>query len=92
MNWPSALVKTYFCPALNCTSAGLVSTSPLIKKNFFLRAPSRSSRLNNNVAIFKIIPLQRKYTVNDLFADIRGTVKYFDDLLKPEIEEWGELC
>lgn len=34
----------------------------------------------------------RKYSVNDLFADIRGTVKYSDDLLKPETEEWGELC
>ena len=45
-----------------------------------------------NVAIFKIIPLKKKYSVNDLFADIRGAVKYSDDLLKPETEEWGELC
>lgn len=45
-----------------------------------------------NVAIFKIIPLKKKHSVNDLFADIRGTVKYYDDLLKPETEEWGELC
>jgi antitoxin (DNA-binding transcriptional repressor) of toxin-antitoxin stability system len=45
-----------------------------------------------NVAIFKIIPLKKKYSVDDLFADIRGSVKYLDDLLKPETEEWGELC
>jgi hypothetical protein len=30
--------------------------------------------------------------VEDVFADIRGAVKYHDDLLKPETEEWGELC
>lgn len=30
----------------------------------------------------------RKYSVNDLFADILGAVKYYDDLLKPETEEW----
>lgn len=47
---------------------------------------------NNNVPILKIIPLMKKDHVKNVFADIRGTVKYFDDILKPETEEWGELC
>ncbi|MCU0288102.1 MAG: hypothetical protein MUF15_17115 [Acidobacteria bacterium] len=45
-----------------------------------------------NAGIENCLSFGNKYTVNDLFADIRGTVKYSDDLLKPEIEEWGELC
>ena len=47
---------------------------------------------NNNVPILKIIPLKKKNHVQTVFADIRGTVKYFDDILKPETEEWATDC
>jgi antitoxin (DNA-binding transcriptional repressor) of toxin-antitoxin stability system len=45
-----------------------------------------------NVPILKIIPFKKRGHVENVFADIRGAVKYHDDLLKPETEEWGELC
>jgi len=49
---------------------------------------------NNNVPILKIIPSEskKKNHVQTVFADIRGTVKYFDDILKPETEEWATDC
>ncbi len=45
-----------------------------------------------NVPIVKIIPIQEKKHVKDIFADIQGNVKYYGDILEPETEEWGELC
>ncbi|MCP4110474.1 MAG: hypothetical protein GY749_33960 [Desulfobacteraceae bacterium] len=33
-------------------------------------------------------PEKRK--VEDVFKDIRGHVKYYDDILKPETDEWSE--
>ncbi len=29
--------------------------------------------------------------VEDVFKDIRGKVKYYDDIMKPETEEWEDL-
>ncbi|MCP5107952.1 MAG: prevent-host-death protein [bacterium] len=46
----------------------------------------------HNIPILKIVPLKKKRDVKEVFADIRGAVKYSGDLLKPETEEWGELC
>jgi len=34
----------------------------------------------------------RKYCcVEDIFKDIRGKVRYYDDIMKPETEEWEDL-
>lgn len=46
---------------------------------------------NNNIPILRIVPIKKKGRVKDVFADIRGTVKYSGDLMKPETEEWGDL-
>jgi len=43
---------------------------------------------NKNIPIVKIIPIQKKKRVEDAFADVRGKVKYHDDILKPETEGW----
>jgi antitoxin (DNA-binding transcriptional repressor) of toxin-antitoxin stability system len=44
-----------------------------------------------NIPILRIIPIKKKRHVKDVFSDIRGAIKYADDILKPETEEWGEL-
>lgn len=48
---------------------------------------------DKNRPILKIIPLTKnKRHVDDLFADLRGKVKYsLEDLLKPDTEEWGDI-
>jgi len=43
------------------------------------------------IPVLKIIPLKKKKNANDIFADVRGKVKYHGDILEPEIEEWGAL-
>ena len=46
---------------------------------------------SNKVPVIRITPLKKARNVNDLFADIRGKVKYYKDILIPETEEWGEI-
>lgn len=46
---------------------------------------------NKNIPIVKIIPLRKQKHAHDVFADVRGKVKYHDDLLKPETDEWGDI-
>ena len=46
---------------------------------------------SNKVPVIRITPLKKARNVNDLFADIRGKVKYHKDILIPETEEWGEI-
>ncbi len=41
-----------------------------------------------NVPFVKIVPM--KSDVESIFKDIRGRVKYREDILKPETEEWGD--
>jgi hypothetical protein len=45
----------------------------------------------NNIPFIKLVPLKTKPGVEDVFEDIRGKVKYYDDILKPETEEWGDI-
>jgi antitoxin (DNA-binding transcriptional repressor) of toxin-antitoxin stability system len=46
---------------------------------------------SNMNPILKIIPIKKKKDAADVFADVRGKVKYYSDILEPEIEEWGVL-
>lgn len=48
---------------------------------------------NNKIAVFKIVSLRRKKNreVDDVFADLRGKIKYHADILEPETGEWGEI-
>ena len=45
----------------------------------------------NNHPIIKFIPCKSKNRVEDVFKDYRGRVKYYDNFLKPETEEWEEI-
>ncbi len=46
---------------------------------------------DNNTPFLKLVPFKSKPSVEDIFKDVRGKVKYHEDILKPETEEWGEL-
>lgn len=44
-----------------------------------------------NAPFVKLSLLNPKGRVADIFKDARGKIKYYDDILKPETEEWGEV-
>jgi prevent-host-death family protein len=41
--------------------------------------------------VVKISQYVKKTSTEDLFAQMRGKVEYFEDLTTPTIEEWEEL-
>lgn len=43
---------------------------------------------DNDSPILKISPIKKKKHVKEVFADIQGRIRYYDDVLKPETEEW----
>ncbi len=45
----------------------------------------------NEIPFVRLTPVKSKSGVDEIFADVRGRVRYFDDVLKPETEEWGEI-
>ncbi|SLM29871.1 putative Prevent-host-death family protein [Desulfamplus magnetovallimortis] len=47
--------------------------------------------VDQGMPFIKISFLAPHNTVEDIFKDVRGKVKYHDDLLKPEIDEWGDI-
>jgi prevent-host-death family protein len=46
---------------------------------------------HNSEPVLKIVPLRPKRSVDDIFADARGKVKYHGDLLEPTTDEWGDV-
>ena len=46
---------------------------------------------DNDIPFIKLIPLKSKPGVEHIFKDVRGRVKYYDDILKPETGEWGDV-
>lgn len=40
--------------------------------------------------VAKISKFQSRPSTKELFEDLRGRVKYFEDLTAPTIEEWGD--
>jgi antitoxin (DNA-binding transcriptional repressor) of toxin-antitoxin stability system len=44
---------------------------------------------SNRKPILKIIPFKpEKQHPEEVFGDLRGRIKYYDDVLKPETDEW----
>lgn len=41
--------------------------------------------------VLRITPVVAKRPVDEIFADLRGKVKYHGDLLEPETAEWPEV-
>ena len=46
---------------------------------------------NNDIPILKVIPFKQKLKPDDVFKDVHGNIKYYDDILKPETDEWGDI-
>jgi len=46
---------------------------------------------NNRIPVLKVIPINKGKDVSVVFADIRGKVKYHEDILAPETNEWNEV-
>lgn len=42
----------------------------------------------NNIPVLKMSRLHPMQSVNQVFKDIRGKMKYHADILEPETEEW----
>lgn len=41
-------------------------------------------------AVLRIQPIAHKKTVEEVFADVKGEVIYYEDINAPTIEEWGD--
>lgn len=46
---------------------------------------------DNDIPILKLSSFKPKTDVEGLFKDVRGRVKYYDDIMKPETAEWGDV-
>ena len=46
---------------------------------------------SNKIPVIKIAPFKKTRNVDDVFADIRGKIKYHKDILTPETEEWEDI-
>jgi len=47
--------------------------------------------INDHVPLLKLTSLTRKQSVADAFQDVRGKIKYLENVLQPETEEWGGI-
>ena len=47
---------------------------------------------DHSIPVIRINSIKaNKKTVDEVFKDLRGKVKYYDDIMKPETEEWGDI-
>jgi prevent-host-death family protein len=45
---------------------------------------------DNNVPVLRIVPIRTRRPASEVFADVRGRVRYHGDLLAPTTDEWPE--
>lgn len=45
---------------------------------------------DNNTPVLKVVPLRRRRSAAQAFADVRGCVVYHEDVLAPTADEWPE--
>jgi prevent-host-death family protein len=45
---------------------------------------------DNNVPVIRIVPIRKRRSASEVFADVRGRVVYHDDILAPTTAEWPE--
>jgi prevent-host-death family protein len=46
---------------------------------------------DNGKPVLKIVPIEKKATVDELFGDLYGTAVIHEDLTVPTIDEWDEV-
>ncbi len=44
----------------------------------------------NDIPFLKIVPFRPRRKAEEIFKDVRGKVRYHDDILNPETDEWGD--
>ncbi len=47
--------------------------------------------IDNGKPVFKITKYQTPISTEELFAPLRGKIKYYEDLTSPTTDEWSEL-
>lgn len=45
---------------------------------------------DHNVPVVRIVPIRRRRPAAEVFADVRGRVRYHEDVLVPTTDEWTE--
>jgi prevent-host-death family protein len=45
---------------------------------------------DNNVPVLRIVPIRQRRAAADVFADVRGRVRYHEDVLAPTADEWPD--
>ncbi|MEM1033646.1 MAG: type II toxin-antitoxin system prevent-host-death family antitoxin [Myxococcota bacterium] len=45
---------------------------------------------DNGRPVLQVSPIKQRRTPEELFGDVRGRVKYFEDVLEPETGAWPE--
>lgn len=46
---------------------------------------------DNRKPVLKIVPLKKKKSFDEAFADVQGKIKYTDEIYKSTEDEWEEL-
>ena len=41
--------------------------------------------------VLKVVPLNKKLKPEDVFGNLRGKVKYYDDINTPTMDEWEDV-
>jgi antitoxin (DNA-binding transcriptional repressor) of toxin-antitoxin stability system len=59
--------------------------------DYILRTGEEIIITNDNIPVLKIVPFRQKRKPDEVFKDVRGKIRYYDDILKPETDEWSEL-
>ena len=72
-----------------------VSKSVLKAKmlEYFRQVEERGEELvvtDNNVAVIRILPIRKRQTADEVFANLRGRVVYHEDVMTPTTGEWPE--
>ncbi len=47
--------------------------------------------IDNGKPLFKVLKYTKSVSTTELFAPLRGKVKYYEDLTTPTTEEWEEV-
>jgi prevent-host-death family protein len=45
---------------------------------------------DNNVPVLRIVPIRVRRPASEVFADVRGRVRYHEDIMTPTTDEWSE--
>ncbi len=45
---------------------------------------------DNSRPVLKVVPIRRRRSAAEVFADVRGRVVYHEDIMTPTTDEWPE--